>query len=84
MIAEVWRIHRKFINPSFHIKILQSLLPIFNEKSRVLLKVIEQYEGAGEFDVLHCLSACTLETLFGKSLKDIFELLFNAFEKIFI
>lgn len=65
---DLWKTHRKLLNPSFYVKILQSFIPVFNEKSKVMVKVMEQYLNKGEFDVYHHMSACTLETLLSTSI----------------
>ena len=65
---ELWKVHRKLINPSFYIKVLQSFIPVFNEKSKVMVKCLKRYLNQGEFDVYHHMSACTLETLLSTSI----------------
>lgn len=66
--GELWQTHRKLLNPSFYMNVLQSFTPLFNEKSKILVKVLKKYESKGEFNVFHPLSACTLETLLATSI----------------
>ena len=66
--GNLWRTHRKLLNPSFYPTILQSFLPIFNRKSKILVKVLTKHLNKGEFDVYHPLSGCTLESLLSTSI----------------
>ena len=65
--GDLWRSNRKLLNPSFNHTIVQTFSPIFNEKSRILVKVFEKHLGKGEFDVYHPLSGCTMESLLSTS-----------------
>ena len=60
---EYWQSHRKIMNPFFGIQTLRSLFPIFNEKSKILVQSLKDKEGKNEFDVLHFMTALTLETI---------------------
>lgn len=61
--GSLWKTHRKLLDPSFHINVLQSFIPVFNEKSRRLVREFEKRLNQPEDDVFLQLSACTLETL---------------------
>lgn len=62
--GNVWKKHRKAINPAFGLNILQQhLVPIFDEKSKILVKNIKNMVGKGQFDIYQHLGACSLETL---------------------
>jgi cytochrome P450 family 4 len=61
--GNLWKSHRKLLDPSFNITVLQSFLPIFNEKAKVLIKQLRKRVGPKEFDCFPHMSACTLETL---------------------
>lgn len=61
--GEMWKIHRKILNPSFSLNILQKLVPIFDQKSKILVENIAVEVEAKPFDVFYYLSACSLETL---------------------
>ncbi|CAO1411048.1 unnamed protein product [Diamesa serratosioi] len=66
--GDLWRAHRKLINPSFHMKVLQSFQPVFNEKAKMMVKVMKKYLNQEHFDVYHHMSACTLEALLATSI----------------
>jgi cytochrome P450 len=62
---EIWQTHRRILNPFFGLQSLRTIvIPIFNRKVSVLLSNIEKMKGKGEFNVLHHMSALTLETIF--------------------
>lgn len=61
--GQLWRKHRKILNPSFNISVLQRLIPTFDEKSKIFVQNIKQKVGKQQFDVYDFLSACSLETL---------------------
>ena len=66
--GDLWRSHRKLFNPSFSSTILQSFLPSFNNKSRILVKILAKHLNKDEFDVFHPLTGCTLEALLSTSI----------------
>lgn len=61
--GQLWKAHRKILNPAFRISILQRLIPTFDSKSKIFVKNLEQELGKKEFDVYGYISACSLETL---------------------
>ncbi|CAO1393073.1 unnamed protein product [Diamesa hyperborea] len=66
--GDLWRSHRKLINPSFYMKVLNSFQPVFNQKAKMMVQVMKKYLNTGHFDVYHHMSACTLETLLATSI----------------
>ena len=66
--GDLWRSHRKLLSPSFYPVILQSFLPIFNEKARMLVKVLANHLNKGLIDVYRPLSGCTLEAILSTSI----------------
>ena len=60
---EYWHSHRKILNPYFGSRSLQNVIPIFNEKVKVLMSNLRKIEGEGEFNVLYSMTALTLETI---------------------
>lgn len=61
--GDLWKRHRKLLNPAFNVSILQSLIPAFDHRSRICVKNMEAEIGKKEFDVFAYMSACSLETL---------------------
>lgn len=61
--GQLWRNHRKILNSSFSIGILQKLIPTFDEKSKIFVKNLNIEVGKKPFDVYGYMSACSLETL---------------------
>lgn len=63
--GEYWKPIRKLLNPSFNLKILQSFVPIFNEKTDQMLRNLDKKAGQGAFDVSEYIFACTLDMVCG-------------------
>lgn len=61
--GNMWKIHRKLLDPSFGTPLLQSFVPVFNRKSKILIRELEKQAGKPEFDIFTQISANTLETL---------------------
>lgn len=61
--GNMWRNHRRIMNPAFSISVLQKLIPTFDEKSKILLKNLEAEVGKEAFDVYGYITACSMETL---------------------
>lgn len=60
---EYWESHRKILNPYFGLQGLRTVIPIFNEKAKILVKNLKEKVDQKEFDVLHYNTALTLETI---------------------
>lgn len=59
-----WQSHRKILNPFFGVQSLRNtVIPIFNTTTDVLMKNVATMEGKGEFNVFHYMTALTLETI---------------------
>lgn len=58
-----WHSHRKLLNPYFGAKNLLSIIPIFNEKVKILMDNFKKLEGKGDFNVFYSMTALTLETI---------------------
>lgn len=67
--VHVWKPQRKLLNPTFNNKILQSFIPIFNEKSQIFVDVLAQKVGNQAFDISKQVFACTLEMICCESIK---------------
>lgn len=61
--GNLWRTHRKLLDPSFNVSALQSLLPTFNAKAKILVHQMKKRVSVKEFDCYTQISACTLESL---------------------
>lgn len=61
-----WKPIRKLLNPSFNLKILQSFVPIFNDKTNIMLDNLEAEVGKKNFDVSQYMFACTLDMVCGE------------------
>ncbi|KAL7025553.1 hypothetical protein ACKWTF_013529 [Chironomus riparius] len=60
---EYWRSHRKVMNPFFGYQSLRAVIPIFNDKSKVLIKSLEKMIDKEAFNIFHNMTALTLETI---------------------
>ena len=58
-----WHSHRKLLNPYFGAKNLLNIIPIFNEKVKILMGNFKKLEGKGDFNVFYSMTALTLETI---------------------
>lgn len=63
--GDVHRKHRRILNKAFTAKVLQELPNVFDEKSKKILKLMEEKLENGEFDVAEYIGALALEN-FGK------------------
>lgn len=61
--GDLWKSHRKLLDPSFHVNVLQSFMPVFNRKSKTLVCELGKRSNQPEEDVFLQVAACTLETL---------------------
>ncbi|KAL7037290.1 hypothetical protein ACKWTF_009155 [Chironomus riparius] len=60
---DYWQSHRKIMSPFFGHQGLKTLIPLFNEKSRILVKKLENMVDKEAFNIFHNLTALTLETI---------------------
>lgn len=67
----VWKKHRRIITPTFHFKVLEDFLEVFNSAGDVLVQRIGEEVGRDSFDVQHHLGLfaldCICETAMGIS-----------------
>lgn len=61
-----WKPIRKLLNPTFNLKILQSFVPIFNDKTNIMLENLDKETGNKNFDLSKYMHACTLDMVCGK------------------
>ncbi|KAG5682570.1 hypothetical protein PVAND_011915 [Polypedilum vanderplanki] len=60
--GEKWRTHRKLIAPAFHMNVLKSFMPTFNDNSRFVIKKLMKEVGK-EFDCHDYMSEATVDIL---------------------
>lgn len=66
IVATKWRIHRKLIMPTFNSRILESFVEVFAKQSEVMTRQMRKELDAGEFDIFHYISLCTLDIICGE------------------
>lgn len=57
---EIWRPHRRALNPSFNMGMIQSYVPLINEKSRILLDKMRAHVGKSS-DVYKTIFVCMMD-----------------------
>lgn len=74
-LGDKWRSRRKLLTNTFHFKILESYIPIFNKHSQALMKNLisesEKYEPIKDINSL--VKLCSLDIVCGKK-----EILFDV------
>ncbi|XP_072380552.1 cytochrome P450 4C1-like isoform X1 [Diabrotica undecimpunctata] len=58
-----WKMHRKMIAPTFNPQILDTFVQVFSEQGEVLIGILDNYAGKGEFDVFNVISKYTLDII---------------------
>lgn len=62
--GNLWKTHRKLLNPTFYVKVLNTFISTFNEKSKKMIDVWDRnHVGKKEFNAFHSVSLFILETL---------------------
>ena len=49
--GDKWRARRKLLTPSFHFRILEDFISVFNEQAEILVTKLRKFEGKGYIDV---------------------------------
>ena len=65
LVGGKWRQRRKLLTPTFHFKILEDFIHVFNEQGAVLAEKLKGKVGQ-EFDVFPYITRCTLDVICGK------------------
>lgn len=81
--GDLWRHHRKILNPAFSSSKVNKLLPIINEKARKLTVALKGHAGKEAFNIVRLLSALTLESLLLASFGLEKEFINNPYDKFF-
>uniref|UniRef100_A0A182VPL0 Uncharacterized protein n=2 Tax=Anopheles merus TaxID=30066 RepID=A0A182VPL0_ANOME len=59
-----WHTHRKVITPTFHFKILEQFVEIFDRQSSTFIKVLEPFAASGNsFDIFPQVTLCALDVI---------------------
>ncbi|XP_062554234.1 cytochrome P450 4d1-like isoform X2 [Armigeres subalbatus] len=59
-----WHFHRKIITPTFHFKILEQFVEIFDSQSNILIEKLTPFMKSGEtFDVFPLITLCALDVI---------------------
>lgn len=67
ILVDIWKRHRKIIQPTFNQKILNSFIPIFNSKADILAdEIFSKYVDKGNFETFDLFSRFTLDNVCGK------------------
>lgn len=61
------------MNPTFNLQVLKSFLPIFNQRSKSIVKNIGKEVGKPAFNVLTHAEVCTLDSICGEKSKSMFK-----------
>lgn len=61
-----WRSRRKILTPTFHFKILEDFIGVFQEQSDVLVKKLEKELGGQGFNIFPYVTLCTLDIVCGE------------------
>ncbi|XP_069704237.1 cytochrome P450 4C1-like isoform X2 [Periplaneta americana] len=62
--GEKWRVHRKIITPTFHFKILEKYLDVFNKNGQILVERLASHASdQEEFDISSYITSFTLDVI---------------------
>ncbi|XP_054276951.1 cytochrome P450 4c21-like isoform X2 [Macrosteles quadrilineatus] len=61
--GHIWKIKRRHINPLFHPRNLELMLPTFNRNSEEFVTNLSKHVGSGPFDVMHNVMDTALKTV---------------------
>lgn len=62
-----WQTHRKIITPTFHFKILEEFMDIFDQQGNTFVDILHLFAKSGEtFDVFPLVTLCALDVICGK------------------
>lgn len=59
----MWKSHRKILEPAFKTNVLKSFLPIFNEKSKIFVKVMQERLNEKEFNMFDAVAPLALDNI---------------------
>ena len=70
--GDKWRARRKLLTPSFHFRILEDFLVVFNEQAEFLVTILKKFEGKGYIDVLRFITRLSFDVITGNHLSNDF------------
>lgn len=62
--AEEWNLHRRLIQPTFHVNTLEQFLGTFIDASNVLVKRFK--DNSSQLNITHLVNQCVIDILNGK------------------
>jgi cytochrome P450 len=66
IVGDKWQEHRKILTPTFHFKILEEYVQVFNSNSQVLVQKLQECVGQPFVDINSLITMCTLDIICGK------------------
>lgn len=61
--GDKWQEHRKILTPTFHFKILEEYIHVFNSNSQVLVQKLQECVGQPFVDINSLVTMCTLDII---------------------
>ncbi|KAK2552814.1 Cytochrome P450 4V2 [Acropora cervicornis] len=58
-----WRMRRKLITPTFHFRILNDFIKVFEEQAKILVSRLQGTVNQGVFNIMPYISLCTLDII---------------------
>lgn len=67
ILGQKWFKRRKLLTPSFHFKILEEFLQVFNYQSKIFIDILKEDadDGRKELEICEYITRCTLDTICG-------------------
>lgn len=67
--GQMWRKHRKLLNPTFSTRVLTEFVPIMDARARKMVRTMAAFaDGKSEVDILPLTAECTLEMVFSTTM----------------
>ncbi|KAK7603318.1 hypothetical protein V9T40_003317 [Parthenolecanium corni] len=61
--ADVWKVHRKLLTPSFHFKILENAVGMIEKHANIMCQQLESRVEQPEFDITDYVEKCSLDII---------------------
>ncbi|GLH07853.1 Probable cytochrome P450 4d14 [Gryllus bimaculatus] len=59
-----WKHRRRIITPTFHFKILEDFMDVFNSRSNILVQKLKKEADGREFDIYNYITLCALDIIY--------------------